>query len=278
MRRLISLLTLTCIFTSLIISAVPSAGAADELVINKKARAKVGDKVKYVLYLSDTEEEIEGFEMNLNFDPSYLKTDSDKINFPKADNVVKNIVKGEVFLNWTNIFSKLNFSKKEEFLDIEFTVLKPGETDVTKFIKEIYGDDMTYIKKFKWTYDLKINDKTVIKDEAPLITDDEELVKNYQGAYINYVDGMGENSPNAENHEAVTVNNSLLQNRDESIQNRVGETVTINQYGTYYQDVTKFVDKENSSGGFPFWIIGVGGFAVIAILVVVAIVVSKKKQ
>ncbi|MED9970777.1 MAG: cohesin domain-containing protein [Ruminococcus sp.] len=278
MKRLISLITLTCIFTSMIIASVPSAGAADELIINKKAKAKTGDKVKYILYLADTEEEIEGFEMNLNFDPALLQTDSEKVNFPKADNVVKNIVKGEIFLNWTNIFSKLNFSKKDEFLDIEFTVLKPGETEITKFIKEIYGDDMTYIKKFKWTYDLKINDETVISDEPPLITDDEELIKNYQGAYINYVDGMGENSPNADDHEAVTVNNSLLQNRDETIQNRVGETVTVNQYGTYYQDVTKFVDKDNQSGGFPFWIIGVAGFVVIGALVVVAIVISKKKQ
>ena len=192
---------------------------------------------------------------------------------------MKNIVKGEVFLNWTNVFKKLNFSDKQEFLDIEFTVKKAGNTDITKFIKEIYGDDMTYLKSYTWTYDLVINDDTVIKDEPPLITTDEKLISQYQGAYINYVDGKGEkNSPEEGDHQAVTVDNNLLKNRDATQGNRVGETVTINQQGSYIQDVTRFVDKNNSSGGFPAWIIGAGAGVLILGLIVAAVVISRKKQ
>ena len=279
MKKFLSIITVTCVLTSMLIVSAVSAGATGQLVINKKAKANVGDKVKYILYLADTEEEIEGFEMNLNFDPEYLETNYDSINLPKIDSAMKNIVKGEVFLNWTNVFKKLNFSEKQEFLDIEFTVKKAGNTDITKFIKEIYGDDMTYLKSYTWTYDLVINDDTVIKDEPPLITTDEKLISQYQGSYINYVDGKGEkNSPEEGDHQAVTVDNNLLKNRDATQGNRVGETVTINQQGSYIQDVTRFVDKNNSSGGFPAWIIGAGAGVLILGLIVAAVVISRKKQ
>ena len=279
MKKFLSIITVTCVLTSMLIVSAVSAGATGQLVINKKAKANVGDKVKYILYLADTEEEIEGFEMNLNFDPEYLETNNDSIKLPKIDSAMKNIVKGEVFLNWTNVFKKLNFSDKQEFLDIEFTVKKAGNTDITKFIKEIYGDDMTYLKSYTWTYDLVINDDTVIKDEPPLITTDEKLISQYQGAYINYVDGKGEkNSPEEGDHQAVTVDNNLLKNRDATQGNRVVETVTINQQGSYIQDVTRFVDKNNSSGGFPAWIIGAGAGVLILGLIVAAVVISRKKQ
>lgn len=279
MKKFLSIITVTCVLTSMLIVSAVSAGATGQLVINKKAKANVGDKVKYILYLADTEEEIEGFEMNLNFDPEYLETNNDSIKLPKIDSAMKNIVKGEVFLNWTNVFKKLNFSDKQEFLDIEFTVKKAGNTDITKFIKEIYGDDMTYLKSYTWTYDLVINDDTVIKDEPPLITTDEKLISQYQGAYINYVDGKGEkNSPEEGDHQAVTVDNNLLKNRDATQGNRVGETVTINQQASYIQDVTRFVDKNNSSGGFPAWIIGAGAGVLILGLIVAAVVISRKKQ
>ena len=279
MKKFLSIITVTCVLTSMLIVSAVSAGATGQLVINKKAKANVGDKVKYILYLADTEEEIEGFDMNLNFDPEYLATNNDSIKLPKIDSAMKNIVKGEVFLNWTNVFKKLNFSDKQEFLDIEFTVKKAGNTDITKFIKEIYGDDMTYLKSYTWTYDLVINDDTVIKDEPPLITTDEKLISQYQGAYINYVDGKGEkNSPEEGDHQAVTVDNNLLKNRDATQGNRVGETVTINQQGSYIQDVTRFVDKNNSSGGFPAWIIGAGAGVLILGLIVAAVVISRKKQ
>ena len=279
MKKFLSIITVTCVLTSMLIVSAVSAGATGQLVINKKAKANVGDKVKYILYLADTDEEIEGFEMNLNFDPEYLETNNDSIKLPKIDSAMKNIVKGEVFLNWTNVFKKLNFSDKQEFLDIEFTAKKAGNTDITKFIKEIYGDDMTYLKSYTWTYDLVINDDTVIKDEPPLITTDEKLISQYQGAYINYVDGKGEkNSPEEGDHQAVTVDNNLLKNRDATQGNRVGETVTINQQGSYIQDVTRFVDKNNSSGGFPAWIIGAGAGVLILGLIVAAVVISRKKQ
>ena len=279
MKKFLTIITVTCVLTSMLIVSAVSAGATGQLVINKKAKANVGDKVKYILYLADTDEEIEGFEMNLNFDPEYLETNYDSIKLPKIDSAMKNIVKGEVFLNWTNVFKKLNFSDKQEFLDIEFTVKKAGNTDITKFIKEIYGDDMTYLKSYTWTYDLVINDDTVIKDEPPLITTDEKLISQYQGSYINYVDGKGEkNSPEEGDHQAVTVDNNLLKNRDATQGNRVGETVTINQQGSYIQDVTRFVDKNNSSGGFPAWIIGAGAGVLILGLIVAAVVISRKKQ
>ncbi|HCA04414.1 MAG TPA: hypothetical protein DEO32_00800 [Ruminococcaceae bacterium] len=280
MKKVFSILTATCVILSLFAISGVCAHGADELTVNSKAKAKVGDRVKYVLYLADTEEEIEGFQMELNYDPEFLETDSEKINFPETDAVVKNIVNGEVLMNWTNVFNKLNFSTKKEFFDIEFTVKKGGETEISKFVKEIYGDDMTYLKSYTWTYDLKINDEPVIVNEPPVITSKDEVVKANQGAYINFLDGKGEkNSPLKDDHPAVTdPDSALLKNRDSAAENHVGETFTANQYGTYIQDVTRYVDKDNPQGGFPVWIIGIISVVVIAGFVVGAIVISKKKH
>lgn len=280
MKRIVSLLSLTCIILGIASVAGVSVSAADELTINGKAKAKVDDKVTYTLYLADADDEIVGFDILMNFDNTRLKTDVDSIDFGGIDNVVKNVVDNEIYLNFSNLFNKLNFSQKKPFLTIEFTVINGGEADISQFVREMYGEDMTYLKSFTWTYDLKINDKTVISSKPPIVINDTKLVEQYQGAIINYADGKGDNNGGGDNREAVTAaNNELLKNRNESPENMVGQTVTVDKIITDIQDVTRYRDADQEGGGglpMPL-IIGIG-VVVFGGLIVAAIVISKKKQ
>ena len=186
MKKIIGIFSAACILLQIIGLSVSAVSAEDELTINKKAKATAGDKVKYTLYLADTEEEIEGFEMQLHFDKDILKPVEDAFKFPNINGVVENEVDGDIYINWTNISNKLSFSDKKVFLSLEFNVISGGSTDITYFIKEMYGSNMSYLKKFTWTYDLAVNDEDQITGEAPLLTDIKHVkANNLQGAYIN---------------------------------------------------------------------------------------------
>ena len=90
---------------------------------------------------------------------------------------------------------------------------------------------MTYLKSYKWTYDLEVNGKKVITDGVPPITSDEETLNERQSSFINYVDGMGEeNTPNKDNHESVEGKHHA----------------TYNVYENDVIEVTRYEDVENS--------------------------------
>lgn len=205
-KHLVRIISL-CFAAILMLScnSLTAFAADDELTINGEAKVKVGDKVKYTLYLSDTTDDIIGFELRLFYDHNFLDFDKDSINYKKFDGVVHNLnLEDKIPINWTNINTPVSFSSKDEFLSLEFKVLKNGETEISQFVTEMYGDDMTYLKSYKWTYDISVNDKTIATDLTPVISDDPETLEKNQGSFINYIDGMGEqNSPNKDNHQAV---------------------------------------------------------------------------
>lgn len=243
--KIISLCFVTVLMLSCI-SSITAFAADDELTINSNAKVKVGDKIKYTLYLSDTKEDIIGFELRLFYDHNYLELDKDSMNYGKFDGVVHNLnLEDKIPINWTNISTPISFSNKAEFLSVEFKVVKGGETEISQFVSEMYGDDMTYLKSYKWTYDISVNDKTIVKEQTPEISDDEQTIKNNQGSFINYLDGMGEeNSPNKDKHQAI-----------------VG-TVPGTQIATEYVNVTRYENVSSS-----------GSFNMMPIIVIIAIVV-----
>ena len=234
--------------------------AEDDLTINSDATVKVGDKIKYTLYLSDTKEDIIGFELRLFYDHEYLELDKDNVSYGKFDGVVHNLnLEDKIPINWTNISTPMSFSKKAEFLSMEFTVLKGGETEISQFVSEMYGDDMTYLKSYKWTYDITVNDKVIVEDKTPLISDDEETLEKNQGSFINYLDGMGEeNTPNKDDHQAI-------------IGSMPGTQVV-----TEYVDVTKYQQADSGSSSITPIIIVVA--IVIVIGAIAAILIIKKRD
>ena len=262
--KIISLCFVSVLMLSLMTSMTVFA-ADNELTVNSDAKVKVGDKIKYTLYLSDTKEDIIGFELRMFYDHNYLELDKDSMNYGKFDGVFHNLnIEDKIPINWTNISTPISFANKAEFLSMEFKVVKGGETEISQFVTEMYGDDMTYLKSYKWSYDITVNDKTIVKDKTPVISDDKQTLENNQGSFINYLDGMGEeNTPNKDNHQAV-----------------VG-SVPGTQIATQYVDVTRYEDvtsNGSSNGSFNMMPIIVIVAIVVIVGAIVAILIIKKRD
>lgn len=266
-KHLVKIISL-CFVSVLMLSMMTSMtvfAADNELTVNSDAKVKVGDKIKYTLYLSDTKEDIIGFELRMFYDHNYLELDKDSMNYGKFDGVIHNLnIEDKIPINWTNISTPISFANKAEFLSMEFKVVKGGETEISQFVTEMYGDDMTYLKSYKWSYDITVNDKSIVKDQTPVISDDKQTLENNQGSFINYVDGMGEeNTPNKDNHQAV-----------------VG-SVPGTQIATQYVDVTRYEDvtsNGSSNGSFNMMPIIVIVAIVVIVGAIVAILIIKKRD
>lgn len=259
-KHLVKIISL-CFAAALMLSfmtSISAFAADDELTVNSDAKVKVGDKIKYTLYLSDTKEDIIGFELRMFYDHNYLELDKDSVNYGKFDGVIHNLnLEDKIPINWTNISTPVSFSSKAEFLSMEFKVLKGGETEISQFVSEMYGDDMTYLKSYKWTYDITVNDKTIVKDQTPVISDDAQTLEKNQGSFVNYIDGMGEeNTPNKDNHSAV-----------------VGGT----QIATEYVEVTRY-ENVTTNGSFNMMPIIVIVAVVVVAGAIVAILIIKKRD
>lgn len=251
-------LCFTAVLMLSFMTSITAFAADDELTVNSDAKVKVGDKIKYTLYLSDTKEDIIGFELRMFYDHNYLELDKDSVNYGKFDGVIHNLnLEDKIPINWTNISTPVSFASKAEFLSMEFKVLKGGETEISQFVSEMYGDDMTYLKSYKWTYDITVNDKTIVKDQTPVISDDAQTLEKNQGSFVNYIDGMGEeNTPNKDNHSAV-----------------VGGT----QIATEYVDVTRY-ENVPASGSFNMMPIIVIVAVVVVVGAIIAILIIKKRD
>lgn len=259
-KHLVKIISL-CFAAALMMSfmtSISAFAAEDELTVNSDAKVKVGDKIKYTLYLSDTKEDIIGFELRMFYDHNYLELDKDSVNYGKFDGVIHNLnLEDKIPINWTNISTPVSFASKAEFLSMEFKVVKGGETEISQFVSEMYGDDMTYLKSYKWTYDITVNDKTIVKDQTPVISDDAQTLEKNQGSFVNYIDGMGEeNTPNKDNHSAV-----------------VGGT----QIATEYVDVTRY-ENVPASGSFNMMPIIVIVAVVVVVGAIIAILIIKKRD
>lgn len=264
MRHLLTKICTACCLIVILLSATTSAFAADQLVINGEANVDVGDKVKLTLYLSDTTEDIIGFELRLFYDTEYLEFDKESLSTEKFDSLFYNPdLDGMIPMNWTDIGNPVSFSNKSEFLTCEFNVLKAGDAEISYFITEMYGDDMTYLKSYKWTYDLSVNGESLITDGVLPVSKDEVTLNTRQSRFINYIDGMGEeNSPNKDNHEAVI-------GKMPSTVNYIQEDVV---------EVTRYEDVEGSGAGSNSTLYIIIAIPILGVLVALAIVMVTKNK
>lgn len=259
MKKLVCKLISLCFVITMMLSAtVTSFAAEDILTINGEAQVKVGDTVKFSLYLSDCTEDIIGFELRMFYDAECLEMDKDSITYEKFDGVIHNTnIPGKFPTSWTNISQPADFSSKALFLSADFKVLKAGDAEISYFVTDMYGDDMTYLKSYKWTYDITVNNEAVVSEKTPPISRDEETLRTKQGSFINYEDGMGEeNSPNKASHQAV----------------KSTEIVTVFKDGG-----TQSNNNGNNSNGSMTYII-IGAAIGIIVLAILAIVIVKKRD
>lgn len=264
MKRLIIRLSAFTLVMLLLTAAIAPAYAEEQtLKVNDEGALKVGDKVKFTLNLSETKEDIIGFEMRLFYDNEYLQYQKNSLKADKFDTLYFNQdIVGKIPMNWTDIGNPASFATKGEFFSCDFVVQKPGETKISYFITELYGDDMTYLKSYKFTYDLSVNDKKIVSDAVLPITDDQETLQTRQSTFINYVDGMGEeNTPNKDNHESV-----------------VGkQPSTIQVIETQVVEATRYEAVNNGSSGNNIVLIVVVIALVVVAGVTAAVVLFRKK-
>lgn len=206
MKKVIKLISTSMLVAILLVMTIVPSFAASNLVINgeKDVKIKVGDVVTYEMYLGDCEEKVQGLQAYIFYDKSYLEVDGDSLTFPNLTNVVANPnLENGITFNWTDVQNFADFSKTKGFVSVDFKVLKPGETDITYFISELYGEDMTYLKKFTFTYNLKVNNKTVVENAVPIVNEDSNNLNRYQGSFKNYADGKGEKNGSGKDHVAI---------------------------------------------------------------------------
>lgn len=245
------------LLTALIIAiSVVSAFAADDVtVINGKVKAKSGDTVTYTLKLGDCTEKLEGIQMYVFYNKSYLSVDENSLEFPNLKGAVKNAnYKDGIAFNWTSVTDLVDFSKSKVLMTVDFKVKSPGKTDITYFITEMYGKDITYLKNYTLTYDMSVNGKNVVKDEVPPLSKDEQLNNKYQGSFTNYADGKGEKNGKGNSHISVTGNHEKA-----STANASAAT-----------DVTKG-SSDNGSVGTILIILGI----IVAIIAIIILVILR---
>ena len=275
MRHLFSTLTAASAAAILAFSAVPMAFAESGGTDTSGITINKGDEIEFRFNLSETNDEIIGFELRLFYDSNLLEFDKESLQAEQFDSLFYNPdIEGKIPMNWTDIGHPVSFPNKKEFVSCKYTAIGTGKYIGTRdaetpptlsyFVTEMYGEDMTYLKSYKFRYDLIINGKEVITDGILPITTDEDTLNSRQSSFINYADGMGEeNSPDKDNHDAV-----------------VGE-----QHPTrlvYEQDVIEATRYEEvtsaKSGNMMFLIIAIPILGALIALAVVLTVKNKNKN
>lgn len=248
---------------------IPVNAADDDLKIKISSDdkdsviAKVGDTVKYAVYMTQTKEEVIGVQMSFFYDDAYLKMNADSVKCESFPNSVGNTaLKNYYIFTWTDVQNPVTLNADKALVSAEFKVLKGGETDLSYFISDIYGNDMTYLKSYKITCKLWVNGEEVKKDVVPIVDEKNANENKLQGDFVNYVDGMGEeNTPNKDDHKSVVVEKRYI----------------TTQQNTSVVDVTKVVESSTNGSGSTTTIIIIVAIVVV-LLAAGAIIFVKKKD
>ena len=174
MKKLISILCVLAVAVGMIAVGAVTAYAD---VPTTEVDVKSGDKVTYVLSLGEANEKVVGCDFSVYFDESVLKVDS-VADFNNSTNdedwsaTINPDLKGEVRGNWS-ILKGIDFSKKRNFLTVNFTALKDAKTHISYFIRYMYGnsvfdsDDRPQISQYVFTCNVTVDGKAVVEDAQP---------------------------------------------------------------------------------------------------------------
>lgn len=238
-----------------------TAFAAEELNVNSAITVEKGDKLTFTINLADCDKKIVGLQMYLNYDNSKLKYVDGSLKFDKFDGVVYNAkLDNQIAITWTNVMEEVDFSKQGSFLSVQFEVVGTGETSISQYIAHMYDMDMVTLSNYKFTYDYSTENGDSKTDQQAVITTDEEFLNTHTGSFVNYDDGMGDNSPNKDTHKEI----------------KGSEIVTKVVSATRYEVVNSKDNKASSGGsGTPVLIIVV---VAVVVLAIIAVIIVKKKD
>lgn len=195
----------------IILLSVFNCFAKGTLTLDKDVSAKVGDTVTYTLYLADCEKPIADMVAHIFYDADYLALDKDSVDFHDLIGVNRNVdLDGHIPFNYSTLSAPVDFSEKTPIFSADFKVKKEGTSSIQYFFGEMDSVDTAgseSVRKFTLTCDYTIHssngDKTV-ENATPVVLDDQDKLNEYQGAFVNYADGKGEQDDKGDNHIAVT--------------------------------------------------------------------------
>lgn len=225
--------TLVCCSATMFLLALPlSANAADEVRINDAASVAVGESFTYSMYISDASDGIMGMQAYVFYDTDYLEIDTASINFETLNGVIYNgNLNGYMTFNFSDITNYADFSSRSQLTSMNFKVKKAGNTNITYFIREMYGSDTQSLTAYTFTYDIISNGKTLVTAQTPVVETSDKYINTYQGNFINYIDGKGnDNTDEKTDHEAI-----------------IGERTTMVPQNS--QGNTQYINVEQSDSG-----------------------------
>lgn len=198
--------TLLCCTAAMLLAALPvSANAADEVRINDAASVAVGESFTYSMYISDASAGIMGMQAYVFYDTDYLEIDTASINFETLNGVIYNgNLNGYMTFNFSDITNYADFSSRSQLTSMNFKVKKAGDTNITYFIREMYGSDTQSLTAYTFTYDILSNGKALVTEQTPVVESSDKYINTYQGNFINYIDGKGnDNTDQKTDHAAI---------------------------------------------------------------------------
>lgn len=294
---------LMCILT--LAFSVTSFSAAENLKLNGKVNAKVGDKVTYEFCVSDVPEKTEDIQMQVAYDSQYLKVDPDKVEYLDGGSSVYNTdLENEVLFNSANGVQGWNMKEKTMILSLTFEVLQGGSTDITYYVQCFdYQSNSQNVDTLQFTTDFLVNGKTAKKNVVPKVNEN-----GNGGAFINYENGKGtknggdnpiggqygRNNTNNQSTESNGDTDGDAVNNNANVQTDANGNTVVNTTTAYQATTESTAMRTNSSGqnvtdsngkevsytdSDNFWrnlgIIGI--VALIVIVIVIKVIVDKKK-
>lgn len=242
----------------MITSMGTTAFAAEELNVNSAITVEKGDTLTFNINLSECDKKIVGLQMYLSYDNSKLKYVDNSLKFEKFDGVVYNAeLDNQIAILWTNVMEEVDFSKQASFLSVQFEVIGTGETSISQYVSHMYDIDMVTLSNYNFTYDYSTGDENSVTGKQAVITTDENFLNTHTGSFVNYDDGMGDNSPNKDTHKEI----------------KGSEIVTKVIEATHYE----VVNGNGSSGGSGTTVLIIVAVAVI-VLAIIAVVIVKKRD
>lgn len=294
---------LMCILT--LAFSVTSFSAAENLKLNGKVNAKVGDKVTYEFCVSEVPEKVEDIQMQVAYDSQYLKVDPDKVEYLDGGSSVYNTnLKNEVLFNSANGVQGWDMKEKTMILSLTFEVLQGGSTDITYYVQCFdYQSNSQNVDTLQFTTDFLVNGKTAKKNVVPKVNEN-----GNGGAFINYENGKGtknggdnpiggqygRNNTNNQSTESNGDTDGDAVNNNANVQTDANGNTVVNTTTAYQATTESTAMRTNSSGqnvtdsngkevsytdSDNFWrnlgIIGI--VALIVIVIVIKVIVDKKK-
>lgn len=204
-----SLLAVVIVLSASVFNCFAKGG----LTLADGVTADKGDTVTYTLYLADCESPVTDMNAALFYESEYLELDKDSVDFHGIIGVNRNVdTDGCISFLFSAINKPVDFSKRTPVISADFKVKKEGQSAVKYFVTDLdcgSVEDSAPVKEYTFSCDYVVHSSNGDKNAenlTPVLMADKDKIDTYQGDFVNYEDGKGEQDGAGNEHTAVTGN------------------------------------------------------------------------